>query len=63
MNVQIDIDLFGNQSDLCLGLGSLVVLLRLQAGILCGVLEHGDGVMIVRITPDMQRWERLWMAK
>ena len=45
--VTIDLDLLGDLGSKCPGLLPLSVLLRLQSSILCGVLQGGDGIMII----------------
>eukprot|EP00959_Pyramimonas_sp_CCMP1952_P455116 9471038-Pyramimonas_sp.AAC.1 len=47
--VTIDLDLLGDLGSKCPGLLPLSVLLRLQSSILCGVLQGGDGIMIIKV--------------
>eukprot|EP00959_Pyramimonas_sp_CCMP1952_P098110 2050830-Pyramimonas_sp.AAC.2 len=47
--VTIDLDLLGDMGSQCPDLLPLSVMLRLQSSILCGVLQGGDGIMILRI--------------
>ena len=47
--VSIDLDLPGDLGSQRPGLLPLSVMLRLQSSILCGVLQGGDGIMILRI--------------
>ena len=55
--VTIDLDLLGDTGSQCPGLLPLSVMLHLQSSIRCGVLQGGDGIMILR-TNDMKNQPR-----